>query len=278
MLYISSACIKSNNIFDSIKELKTITKNIELSGGTKSQENILDNILILQKNQTFNFLIHNYFPPPVKDFVLNFADTSSKTREFIKKSMKYIDKLNIEYYSIHAGFKKDFTIKDELLLDGINSYKSENIQKNLIWFYDNFDKKLALENLYPNNENDTCFMSSIDEIIEILELDKRVYLLLDLGHLKISSRAYGFDYLKAVNLLFDKYSDRILEIHLSENNGILDEHKIILSDSIQYMILEKFKKSIIKNGINVTIEARNYNLVELEKCYVMINKIIGDDL
>ncbi|HIP13108.1 MAG TPA: hypothetical protein EYG73_10375 [Arcobacter sp.] len=276
MLYISSASIKNNSIFETINQLKTITNNIELSGGTKIQEDMLENISKL-KNKKFNFLVHSYFPPPINDFVLNFADTSKKTRAFISESMKYVKELDISYYSVHAGFKRDFKIKNELLIDGKSSFLMENIINNISWFCDSYTEKIALENLFPNGQKETCFASHINEIVELLELDRRVFLLLDLGHLKISSRFYKFNYLEAVNLLFNKYSDRILEIHLSENNGMEDNHYIIQSDSIQYMILEKFRKNIIDNNINLVIEARGYSIEELNQCYDLLNKIKGEE-
>lgn len=276
MLYISSASIKNNSIFETINQLKTITNNIELSGGTKIQEDMLENISKL-KNKKFNFLVHSYFPPPINDFVLNFADTSKKTRAFITESMKYVKELDISYYSVHAGFKRDFKIKNELLIDGKSSFLMENIINNISWFCDSYTEKIALENLFPNGQKETCFVSHINEIVELLELDRRVFLLLDLGHLKISSRFYKFNYLEAVNLLFNKYSDRILEIHLSENNGMEDNHYIIQSDSIQYMILEKFRKNIIDNNINLVIEARGYSIEELNQCYDLLNKIKGEE-
>lgn len=276
MLYISSASIKNNSIFETINQLKTITNNIELSGGTKIQEDMLENISKL-KNKKFNFLVHSYFPPPINDFVLNFADTSKKTRAFITESMKYVKELDISYYSVHAGFKRDFKIKNELLIDGKSSFLMENIINNISWFCDSYTEKIALENLFPNGQKETCFASHINEIVELLELDRRVFLLLDLGHLKISSRFYKFNYLEAVNLLFNKYSDRILEIHLSENNGMEDNHYIIQSDSIQYKILEKFRKNIIDNNINLVIEARGYSIEELNQCYDLLNKIKGEE-
>ena len=274
-MFISSSCVKSRNILDAINKLKAITKNIELSGGTKIEENILENLLKIKKEEKINFLLHNYFPPPKKDFVLNFADTSIKTRNFIKRSIDYIKSLNINYYSVHAGFKKNYDFNNEILINGKSSFNQSNIFENIDWFYESFNVKLALENLYPNNRNDTCFMSHIDEIVELLEIDKRVFLLLDLGHLKISAMYYKFDYMAAVNLLFSRYANRILEIHLSENNGIEDSHNIIEEDSIQYKVLENFRDKIINYNINLVIEAWGYELQEINNCYCLLNKFIG---
>lgn len=276
MLYLSTACLKSDSVLDAISALSTITKNIELSGGSKYQDSLNDEIIEL-KNKGYNFLVHSYFPIPKENFVLNFASTNSQTREFIKNSMKYIKMLNIKYYSIHAGFKKDFDIENELLVNGKNSFTLESIKKNIEWFYEKYrDYKIALENLYPNNKNDVCFGNTPEEIEEILNLDSRVYLLLDLGHLKVSSRLLNFNYLEAVELIFTKYSHRILEIHLSENHGEYDDHNLILSDSVQYFIINKYKNLIKKNNINLTIEVRNHSIDDLKKSFDLFQKIIGE--
>ena len=70
--------------------------------------------------------------------------------------------------------------------------------------------------------------------------------------------------------------DLIILIHLSENNGFEDNHHIILSDSVQCMILEKFRNNIVDNKINVVIEARGYTVNELKDCYTLLNTIIGE--
>ena len=197
MLYLSSACIKNDNILKAIDEIGVITSNIELSGGSRIRDGLLKELKAAKENYGLNFLVHSYFPPPEVDFVLNFADISNKTRAFIDESMRYVEYFNIPYYSIHAGFKKDFSIKDELLINGENGFLIDNIGDNISWFYSKYTQKLALENLFPNNQAETCFASHIDEIIEILDLDERVFLLLDLGHLKIASKFYGFDYLNS---------------------------------------------------------------------------------
>ena len=80
----------------------------------------------------------------------------------------------------------------------------------------------------------------INEIISVLERFPEVYFLLDLGHLKISAHIFDFNYVKAAELLFENYSNRILGIHLSENNGYEDDHFLIYSDSIQPMILKEY--------------------------------------
>jgi len=276
MLYISTSALKRKSIIDSVNDLLKITSNIELSGGTQYQKNLLESLVALKKSKKINFILHSYFPPPKDSFVLNFADESEKTRNFITLAMKYIKALDIDYYSIHSGFKQRYKFDNELLIDGESSFKKKSILNNINWFYTLYPKyKIALENLFPNNKNlNCCFMMSIDSISEILDSDKRIYLLLDLGHLKISSNYFKFDYLDAVDILFSKYSHRILEIHLSENSGLKDEHLDITKESTQCLVIEKYRDLINKNRINVVIESRINDLDKLKTSYYLFKSIL----
>ncbi len=278
ILFLSSRCVKRENIIEAVEELSEISPHIELSGGSQYDSNLFNRLIEIKKKRDINFLVHGYFPPPNENFILNFADTGEKTREFIRETMRFVRALDIDYYSIHAGFKRDFELDSELLINPKGKYYTlEGLCKNIEWFNREFpNTKLALENLYPNNMNkETCFFMHIDEIVEFLKMYKNTYLLLDLGHLKISAKLLGFDYFDAVNLLFEKYASRILEIHLSENNARYDDHFMIYSDSIQHMIVKKYAHIIDKNRINVVIESRDSSMEELFECYSIINEALA---
>ncbi|MBS3909169.1 MAG: hypothetical protein KGZ93_06040 [Actinobacteria bacterium] len=279
MLYISTSSIQTNNIFEAIRQLLGITRNIELSGGCLYDDKLLQKLIKVKQQEGINFLVHGYFPPPPEHFILNFADTSKKTRVFLTETMRYVKSLGIGYYSIHAGFKRTFDFENELLFESGDKkvFLLENIESNIEWFVREFsDTKIAVENLYPNNRNkECCFMMHVDKIVLMMERFSQMYLLLDLGHLKVSSRLLGFDYLEAAGLLFEKYSDRIVEIHLSENDAINDSHFPIYSDSAQYAIIKRYAELIKRNKINVTIEARNYSSVqELLDSYLLVHDVL----
>jgi sugar phosphate isomerase/epimerase len=277
-LFISTQCLKKSGIIDSVDSISEITPNIELSGGYQYDENLLGKLKKIRSRKNLNLLVHGYFPPPKDHFVLNFADTGEKTRGFIRETMRFIDELDIDYYSAHSGFKRDFDVRDEMLINPRGQhYTLTEIYKNIDWFGKEFpDKKLAIENLYPNNQDpETCLLMHINEITEFLRMSGKTYLLLDLGHLKISSGFFGFNYLNAVRCLFEEYGDRILEIHLSENAGSFDDHFIIYVDSIQHMIVKKYADIIDKNKINVTIESRNSSMDKLLECFFMMADAIG---
>jgi hypothetical protein len=278
MIYLSSSCIKSSNVLDSIATLSGISKNIELSGGSNCQENLLESLKKLQE-EGFNFLLHGYFPPPKDHFLLNFADPSLKTQEFIQKSAFYTKELGISYYSTHAGFARNFSIgKSENLEDGIDRFDIEGIQKNTNWFFENTNGLgLALENLFPNNgDKNCCYWMKPECIAEALDADTRVSLLLDLGHLKISANTFGFSWETTCEEILERFAHRIKEIHVSENGGIYDDHLSIGKDSRQIVILKKYADSIRKYGINVTLEARESSLPQLQDSYNLIFNMLEE--
>ena len=77
-LYVSTTFIKDGKkIKMALDILKSAgVENVEI-GSNHAYESNYNYI----KNYKFNFLIHNYFPVPKKDFVINIASLSKKIRE-----------------------------------------------------------------------------------------------------------------------------------------------------------------------------------------------------
>ena len=108
-IYISTGSIKNKSIQQSIDYLsENGIKNIELSGGQHDPD-------IFQKLKSYknkiNFMLHNYFPPPKVPFTLNLATLNDEifeqSRNHIVNSIRISSKLEIPYYSFHAGFLID---------------------------------------------------------------------------------------------------------------------------------------------------------------------------
>lgn len=273
-IFLSSSCIKSKNIIDAVERLSNITKNIELSGGSSYDNGLLENLKKIKQQRGLKFLIHGYFPPPKEHFILNFADTSPRTRDFIRQSIKYADALRVSYYSIHSGFSQDFDFKDEILIDKGSKvrYSPDGMMQNIAWFRSEFpDIGLAIENLFPNGGNaECCFLMHIDDIVSFLDTEDDVSLLLDLGHLQVSARFFGFGFEDAAEFILENYAKKIPEIHLSENDGLFDDHRLISENSAQIQIVKRHRDRILKNKINIVIEARDFPIEELRKCYNLV--------
>lgn len=278
-VFISTSCVTNEHIVDSVRALSKITRYIELSGGSRYQCDSLDLLKEAQDKSGIEFLLHSYFPPPNSDFVLNFADSSLETRDFISESIRYVRELKVPYFSVHAGYKQSFIFENELLINGKNHFSLKDIATNIKWFSQTFPEiPLALENLYPNNRNpDSCFATSVNEIELILNFDDNLLFLLDLGHLKISANLLDFDFNDAVDYLFSKYSHRIVELHLSENDSVYDDHNSITEHSRQFNVLQKYKEIILNNSINLTIEARGKDLALLQESYNLVRSIFKEE-
>ena len=89
MIYVSSSCIRNNNIAEIICSLSEKgIRNIELSGGTEYYEGIEDDLKILKKRYQLQYACHAYFPPPKVPFVVNLASCND---DIYKKSIEHYD-------------------------------------------------------------------------------------------------------------------------------------------------------------------------------------------
>ena len=116
-MYVSSACLKHEKIKDSVEELaRNGFKNVELSGGTKYYRGYEEDLLGLKDQYDLNFLLHNYFPPPKEDFILNLASLNDaiyqKTLDHCERAILLARKLGSKKFGLHAGFFIDFAAKE----------------------------------------------------------------------------------------------------------------------------------------------------------------------
>lgn len=278
-IFVSSAALKNNSIAKVSKKFENAgIKNIEFSGGLY-ERNVLKKLKKLQKKQ--NILIHNYFPRPKKDFVLNLASANKfilkKTETFIKKSILLCSKLNIKYYSFHAGFLIDPQIK--MLGKKIKKMTLQNRDESLKRFIirtnklAKFAKKYNVELLIENNvlskknylvfKNNPLLMTSYQEMIKIMKnTPSNVNLLIDVGHLKVSAKTLKFN-MKNTLLKVNKW---VKGYHLSENNGLEDSNNFfnskswfltILKTNVDYISLEIYSKNLKKIKAQVNFIKRN---------------------
>ena len=102
----------------------------------------------------------------------------------------------------------------------------------------------AIENLFPSPKKRHSLNCTYEEIEELMcSLPDHVGILLDLGHFNISSNILGFNRNKAIDNPTNYFS-RIKEIHISENNGIKDEHLAVKENSWQLDVLKSISSQI----------------------------------
>lgn len=289
--YLSTSLCRQSSLEDAIVECGNLSnKYVELSAPHPYQS-IGEIALILKKykEKGYNFTLHNYFPPPQKSFVLNIASDDKKIINLCKTLVDGALKLSVDagssIYGLHAGYlskakaREDgmFEFDDEEISYTKALKKSSDFISNMV---ENFDKKnvnFLVENLFPSiarNSSLNCNMGQIDDLMD--SVPKKVGLLLDLGHMNISSKIMGFDRQKFLDEYLTKYGERLFEVHISENNGLKDEHKALEENSWQYDAIKKIRQVKTHTQERVyCLESRNAKKIQIQKNLEKINNIIN---
>ncbi len=133
--------------------------------------------------------------------------------------------------------------------------------------------EILIENNVINKKNINNFnlnpllMTNAPEAVKIMRKTKKnVNLLIDVGHLKVSSKTENFNkikYLKKVNKWIKGY-------HLSDNNGIEDQNNKLKKNSW-------FWKYLKKDVDYISLEIKNKDLSFLKKQLNLTRKKILND-
>ena len=296
-VFISTSCIGGRTTYqDAIdKILNTSIKNIEISGNHYYLDNFeLTKIIKHYQENKVNFSLHNYFPTPSNEIVMNLLSRNEKTYKesfnVLENAFSISKQTDIKIYGVHPGYFRDAKIdNDKFKFDG-NKISINESMEFYINKFQNYYKKLqsinnniffGLENLFPNfDKTNDSFMCTFDEIEKILNIPyvnkSNIGIILDLGHLNISSNLLEFDKYYFLDKLVDLYSDKIYEVHISENEGRFDSHDELKSDSWQLEVLHMFKNSGPKNSPTIfTLESRNLTSNKIENYHNNIIKFIN---
>ena len=253
MIYVSSNCSEKSNIKEAVLELVDCgIKNIELSGGTNFYSSYLEDLLELKDKHGLSYRLHNYFPPPKKHFVLNLASSNEsvlrQSRDMVKKSVDLSHLFNSKKYGLHAGFRINPKVEElgkKILNKSLRPYQEAlasfakemaelgeyaHAQGVELYLENNVFSKANSESYEDGNP---FFLTTSDEFFEMTNLLK-FSLLLDVAHLKVSSRTLGKDFREEFNVLI-KESDYI---HVSDNDGLSDSNKEITETSELYQLLK----------------------------------------
>lgn len=269
MIYVSSSCSKQKRIDDAIEELVSVgIRNIELSGGTEYYVGYEDDILRLQDKYNLNFLLHNYFPPPEENFVLNLAsldnDIYKKSIQNLCRSIQLCHKIGAKKFGFHAGFFFDLTIKE--LGNVVEKKILENRELSIKRFCEGFrkieeesrDLDLYIENNIYSYSNYRLFSDQVPFMLltyndyNILKKHVNFKLLLDIAHLKVTTNSLQLNF----NEEMDKMINESDYLHISENNGKHDQNLEFNKKSNLVRILRMY------NLKDKTITIEIYNKIE----------------
>jgi len=125
---------------------------------------------------------------------------------------------------------------------------------------------ISAKNKQEFNDN-PLLMCDPEESLKIFkQLPKKVKLLLDVAHLKVSSKSLGFD----SSEMFTKCADIIGGYHLSDNDGMSDSNESFEANAW-------FWKYMKKDLEYISIEVYNKPIDEMKKLYNMVQSHIGKE-
>ena len=282
-VYVSTGAFQTRKIQEILDlAYRYNIKNLELSPGLKYDADTIEIINSVKKD--FNFLVHNYFPTPKKGFALNLASDDEniemQSRKMCISAVDICADLNIPYYSVHSGFcfnaggkdlgnksqtelrripldeaKKRFFGNIKALCDyGLSRNVGILVENNVVADFANGDKGLLLG---VNSEDIMEILSSVS--------CKNLGFLMDLAHAKVSGSNYGFD----VEDFIHATRQFVKEVHVSENNGLLDQNKKISKNCDVFNWLSYYK------DVNITIEVYDLSIDEIYEQIELVNEAIS---
>jgi sugar phosphate isomerase/epimerase len=243
---LSSTCFQQRNLPELCELLiENGIDKVELSGNIRPLPEALLNTTLSKYQNRIKFFIHNYFPPPFEPIVLNLAhpDSVAQTIKHCQKAIDLCAFLGNKNYSLHAGSsiapRPTDLGKIQTHLIPITLGDSRRILEDACLQVAEYAHKknvrLLLENNVvasfncPNKVNDRYHFSDLKESQHLLKLFNHPHIgvLLDTGHLKVSSTTLGFDPV----LFVERFKSHICVVQISDNDGTADQNLPARKDS-----------------------------------------------
>ena len=250
--FVSSLAFAARNIEALLAEARAADiRNLELTAGLRRCDNLRTRLEEAARSG-FRFVTHNYFPPPTSDFVLNLAsedaEAVAQSIAIVREALAIASAVGAPFHSVHAGFAVPLT--PELLgrpdaqsaafagrpVDRSGAYaRMVAVTSTLAADAADLGLDLLIENnvLAPETArqlgtNPFLLVDAEESCRFVADVAaSNVGLLVDVGHVKVSATALGFD---PVTFL-DKVASHVRALHLSDNDGQRDSNGLISEES-----------------------------------------------
>lgn len=219
-------------------------RRIELTAGLKPVSNLVDT---LKRAEGFEFLIHNYFPPPRDPFVLNLAadnpDIRTRSIDHCRDAIRLSASLGSSLFSVHAGFAahvepehlgvripaehlRDREQAADLFHRSVASLVQDAAAEGVTLCVEN--NVVSPENLI-DGENRMLLMATPEELIAFHDAvaSDSFGLMIDVGHVKVTCESLSLDPFK----FLAETASRTRMLHLSDNDGHHDSNRTFGADA-----------------------------------------------
>ncbi|MCC6013146.1 MAG: sugar phosphate isomerase/epimerase [Candidatus Verstraetearchaeota archaeon] len=184
---------------------------------TKKRINLLNDI---SNSFEIEYTVHS----PILD--INIASSNDRIRKLaikiIKNSMEKAVNINAKVYVIHPGLKTPL----ENFVPNINKNLNILSLKEILNYGEELGIKVAIENMPARTR---CFLQNVNEFFELEEEGISPYIVLDVGHANTASQ---------LEMFLSKLNNKIIHVHLHDNYGIEDEHRVIGNGNINWQLVK----------------------------------------
>jgi sugar phosphate isomerase/epimerase len=271
-VFVSTSCVQksSSNLESLLNDYLTASLNyIELGWAPSPKSEDLTAHLEACEAE---FLIHNYFPEPLEQFVLNLAAQESHLLQrsllLCERAINLSVRLKAPFYSVHAGFRVNLApgslgkpIEYEQIFPYDIAYQTfvRSIQKLVDLGRGRSVGILVEPNVLQryNLVQDHNELALICEGWEVLNMvrdvnDPGLGIILDTGHLNVTSQTLAFDRMSFV----EQIAPYVRAFHVHDNDGTADTHQPVQPGS---WILDVLRRPDFVN-LPIIVEA-NFNTV-----------------
>jgi sugar phosphate isomerase/epimerase len=184
----------------------------------------------------FEYLVHNYFPPPAEAFVINLAsrdvDLARRSLELVLDALELTAELGAPFYSVHCGWITDpvgFDGTSFVLPDPAPGEAAEARSRFVAALHtavrraEELGLGLLVEtSVCPPAARGKLLLLEADDLAAMLaELaSPALGLLVDTGHLNVTAHTLGFDRLAFLQIL----ARDVRAWHVHDNDGVVDQH------------------------------------------------------
>jgi sugar phosphate isomerase/epimerase len=232
--------------------------NVELGSNHSFEENF-ERIV---RKHAFQYLVHNYFPIPKDSFIINIASLNDqiwqRSIDHIFRAIDFCECIDAGLYTFHPGFLSDpqgsnidssnydFQFNDDSLRIDNRSQAFGRLASaitEIIGYSKKKSVQIAFETEGSISKKGHLLMQQPGEYKNFFKLfsPDEIGINLNLGHLNLASKAFGFSKDEFVNLI----SDYVVAFEMSHNNGVNDDHLPLVDNEWYWGLISapKFKKA-----------------------------------
>jgi sugar phosphate isomerase/epimerase len=189
---------------------------VELAIGVRPDPDITTTIHDFQQ-QGMIFRAHHAFVWESRHHPFNLAQPiagrGAIDRDYFQRMIEWLAACGIKAYSVHPGsYDVDRPADWQRMLQNLEWLQALCKQHGIT---------LGVETMYPGREGN--FLGSLPEIMELRRVMPTLQWVLDLSHLNL----WPSDRLLDRLLVIEELAPHLLEIHISDNDGLLDQHRSI---------------------------------------------------